>query len=122
LRAATDALDKTGGNTAKIQLSKSFQAGSVRLTPNLALNWQDSTLSNYEYGVPAANATKDRPFYHLNDTLSHETGFNAMIELPRNWSFVFQFGAELLDEAVTDSPLINKDYVFKGFMALSCKV
>ena len=122
LLAATDALDKTGGTSVKIKLSKSFQAGSVRLSPSLALNWQDSTLSNYDFGVPQTTAREGRPFYTLDETVNYETGINAMIELPRNWSFIFQLSAELLDEDISGSPIVSKDYVLKSFLALSCKV
>ena len=46
-------------------------------------------------------------------------GISSFIELSRNWRIVLDVGAELLPDDVTDSPIVDEDYVLSGFFALT---
>lgn len=114
-----DILDEIGGGSARIGADKSFQYGIARLTPEIAVNWMSSELSDYDFGVPRGKATAGRPAYDLDYTFSVETGVGAFIELSRNWRLVFNLSTEFLEEEVTDSPIVGDDYVMKGFAAIN---
>ncbi len=114
-----DVLDEIGGSEARLQVDKSFQFGLLRFTPKAGLNWLSSQLSNHDFGVSDCEATVERPAYDLNDTFSIEGGFGLFIEVTRDWLVIANTGVELLDEQVTDSPIVEKDYVVKGFLAIN---
>jgi outer membrane protein len=114
-----DVLDEIGGGTARLGVDKSFQYGIARLTPEIAVNWLSSELSDYDFGVPTDKATVDRPAYEVDDTFSIEAGAGTFIELSRDWRIVFNMSVEFLEDEVTDSPIVDDDYVIKGFAALN---
>ena len=114
-----DLLNRIGGGAAQLGLSKSFQYGVVRVSPNIAINWLSSELSNYDFGVPASSATPERPAYILEDTFSAEGGLGLSVEVTREWLIMLHANIELLGDQVTDSPIVSEDYVIKGFGAIN---
>jgi outer membrane protein len=114
-----DVLGMIGGGEARLEFDKSFQFGVFRFSPQISLNWLSSKLSNHDFGVPEGKATVDRPAYALDDVISVETGLGMSIEITRDWLVIVNAGVELLDKQVTDSPIVEKDYVVKGFAAIN---
>ena len=114
-----DVLDRIGGGTAKIQLSKSFQYGIFRFSPQLGATWLSASLGDHYFGVPEAQATGDRPAYTVDDSTSFELGLGSFIETSKHTRIILNITNELLDSEVTDSPIVSEDYVIKGFGAFS---
>lgn len=114
-----DVLDRIGGGAARLEFDKSFQFSVFRFSPQIAFNWQSSKLSNHDFGVPNSKATPERPAYDVSDTFSVEGGLGMLIEITRNWLVVVNASVEFMDDEVTDSPIVSKDYVIKGFGAIN---
>ncbi len=114
-----DALDKIGGGSATARISKGFQAGWLRLVPQLQVNWLSDELTNYDFGVTARDATLARPEYSTGSSVSYELGFGAFIELTEEWRIVVNLAAEFLPDKITDSPIVSEDHVIKGFAAIT---
>ncbi len=114
-----DVLDRIGGGWARLAFDKSFQFGVLQLSPSVGLNWLGSDLSNHDFGVPARKATPERSAYDPGDTVSVEAGFGMFIEISQDWLVIVSAGVELLDDNVTDSPIVSEDYVIKGFGAIN---
>ncbi len=113
-----DALDRIGGGTATLRLSRGFQAGNVRLVPAFGVNWLSEDLGNHDFGVPESAAQPGRPAYSVGNSISLEAGLGGFVELTENWRVAFSLAAEFLDDKVTDSPIVDDDYVIKGFTAV----
>jgi outer membrane protein len=112
-----DALNRIGGSEASLFLDRSFELGSVRLTPKAGVNWMSSRLANYDYGVPASKALPGRPAYDTGDVFSLETGISALAELTENWWLSVGLAVEVLSSDVKDSPIVEDACLFKGFFA-----
>ena len=108
----------TGGE-ALARLSKGFQVGSFRLTPQIQANWISNDLGNYEFGVPLDAATPLRPAYDVHGSTSYEVGLSSFIELTEDWRIVLDIAAEFLPEEITNSPIVADDRVVKGFAAIT---
>jgi outer membrane protein len=119
LRYEHDVLDRIGGGAAIASLSKGFQLGVVRLGPKVLVNWQSSELTNHDFGVPESAVLPGRPAYAPGSTLSFEAGVSSFIELTEDWRILFDLTAERLDDAVTNSPIVDDDVVIKGFAAIT---
>jgi len=119
LRYEHDVLDKIGGGSATTRISKGFQAGSVRFTPQLQINWLSADLTNYDFGVPPGAATVTRPAYNTGSSISYEAGVSSFIELTEDWRVVLSLSAEFLPDEVTNSPIVADDSVVKGFAAIT---
>ncbi len=114
-----DVLDKIGGGSASARVSKGFQAGWLRLVPQLQVNWLSDELTNYDFGVTARAATLTRPAYNTGSSVSYELGFGTFIELTEEWRIVVNVAAEFLPDRITDSPIVADDHVIKGFAAIT---
>ncbi len=114
-----DALDQIGGSQARAQLSRSFQAGFVRISPQVSVNWVGSDLSNHDFGVAPGQATPTRPAYSVGSTTNYEVGVFSFIELTEDWRILINLSLERLDDKIADSPIVGDDSVVKGFAAIT---
>ena len=114
-----DVLDEIGGASATVRMSKGFQAGWLRLVPQLQVNWLSKALTNYDFGVTARQATLNRPAYNTGSSVSFEVGFGSFIEVTEAWRIVLNVSAEFLPDRITDSPIVDVDHVIKGFAAIT---
>ena len=116
---AHDVIDRIGGGEMRFEVGKSFQLGVFRVLPQVALNWLSAEMSMHDFGVPVEKETSYRHAYDIGNTFSVEAGLGLFIEVTRDWLVVARVGIEFLDNEVTDSPIVEDDYVVKGFMAVS---
>jgi len=114
-----DVLDRIGGGTASLRIGKGLQSGIFRFTPQLGFNYLSSEISNHDFGVPADKATATRPAYELGSTTSIEGGVGLFIEITREWLFIMDINIEKFSDQVVDSPIVDQDYVIKGFAAIN---
>ncbi len=119
LRYEHDVLDKIGGGAATARISKGFQAGWLRISPQLQLNWLSADLTNYDFGVPPDAATLTRPAYDTGSSISYEAGVASFIELTEDWRIIISLSAEFLPDEITNSPIVADDRVVKGFAAIT---
>ncbi|NQX89662.1 MAG: MipA/OmpV family protein [Halioglobus sp.] len=114
-----DILDEIGGGEARMAVDKSFQAGRLRLTPSLGVNWFSEDLADHDFGVPIDKALPNRPAYHVDSTYTFDIGVGAFYEVSTDWLVVLNMAVEYLDDEITDSPIVKKDYVIKGFLSIN---
>ena len=114
-----DVLDRIGGGEARVSIDKSFQWGTLRFSPELGVNWQAQDLADYDYGVSQKNATTVRPAYRLNSTSTVDVGIGMLYEVTTDWLVVMNIAVEFFDDEITDSPIVDEDYVVKGFFAIN---
>ncbi|MBN2685900.1 MAG: MipA/OmpV family protein [Pontiellaceae bacterium] len=117
--ASADVLDQIGGLQARCRLNKAYQLGILRVSPNVALNWMDSAMAENDYGVPVSQATAWRPAYNPGSSFSTETGVGLSLEITSSWQLNGNIGIEWLDSSATQSPILEEDYLLKGYVALS---
>ncbi|MCQ3830578.1 MipA/OmpV family protein [Microbulbifer elongatus] len=114
-----DVLDRFGGGTAELRVSRGFQNGNINWAPSLGVNWLSSDLANYDFGVPTWGALPGRPAYDVGSTVTVEAGIGGMLEITEHWRLVLDINAEYLGDDISDSPIVGDDYVLKGFAAIT---
>ena len=119
LRYEHDVLDKIGGGSATARVSKGFQAGAFRFSPQLQLNWLSAELTNHDFGVTPDESTFGRPAYDTGSSISYEAGISSFIELTESWRIILSISAEFLPDEIVDSPIVADDRVLKGFAAIT---
>ena len=85
----------------------------------LGFNYLSPEIANHDFGVPADKATVKRPAYQLDSTTSVEAGVGLFIEITRDWLFVMDANLERFSDEVVNSPIVDQDYVIKGFAAIN---
>ena len=119
LRYQHDVLDRIGGGEARIAIDKSFQLGRFRFSPELGVNWLAQDLADYDFGVRQENATAVRPAYRVDAVFTADVGVGILYEITTDWLLIMNVAVEFFDNEITDSPIVNEDYVIKGFLAVN---
>jgi outer membrane protein len=114
-----DVLDRIGGGEARVAVDKSFQFGAFRFSPELGINWLAQDLADYDFGVPKNKATGDRPAYRVDSVFTVDVGVGVLYEITTDWLLVVNVAVEFFDDEITDSPIVDEDYVLKGFFAVN---
>lgn len=114
-----DVLNTIGGGEARGSLDKAFQLGTLRFSPEVGVNWLAEDLANHDFGVPEDKALPGRPAYQLNSSYSVDVGIGMLYEITTEWLVVMNIAAEFFESGITDSPIVEEDYVLKGFFAIN---
>lgn len=114
-----DVLDRIGGGEARFAIDKSFQLGTLRFSPELGVNWLAQDLTEYDFGVPKNKSLAGRPAYRPNSAFTFDVGVGVLYEITTEWLMVMNVAVEFFDDEITDSPIVDDDYVVKGFFAIN---
>lgn len=114
-----DALDRIGGGIAELALSRGFQAGLVRLSPEFSLSWTSSDINNHDFGVPEEASRPGRSVYAPVATTTLGLGVTGIAELTEDWRAILSVTGEFLDSNVRRSPIVEGETVLAGFVALT---
>ncbi|MDO3722087.1 MipA/OmpV family protein [Marinobacter sp. chi1] len=114
-----DVLDRIGGGAASASVSRGFQIGNLRLTPELGINWISADLANHDFGVATGASRAGLNGYDVGNTFTTEVGVRAFYEITESWRVVLNLGVEELGDDITDSPIVADDRVLKGFGAVT---
>ena len=105
----TDTLDRHKGQSAEIAYRYDFDRGSFTFSPFVSWSWTDDKLTNYYYGVSAAEARPGRPEYAPGEAQWIGLGVNTTWWLTDRIQFFGNVGFGDVDTAVSESPLVEED-------------
>ncbi|WLE98288.1 MAG: MipA/OmpV family protein [Candidatus Electrothrix communis] len=114
----TDLLNKHGGQEINLRIKKPFRWRMLFVTPYLGISLQSDAFSNYYYGVDTSEAIAGRPEYDLGWTANWQAGLALRIGLTQNIMISTLFGLELLDQEITDSPIVDQDALLFGLIGI----
>jgi outer membrane protein len=104
----TDAMDKSGGSRARLEVERRFGMGRFGLTPRLAAEWVDQKYVAYYYGVLPGEVTPDRSFYEGDATANIEAGIRLDYSPSRKHTFFVDVSAVSLGDEIKNSPLVER--------------
>lgn len=119
IRYLYDVLDRIGGASADMGISRSWQLGRVRVTPRLQLNYLSQEMANHDYGVSADRPDSFRAEYNLDSSINEEIGVGMFYMINRNWMVMGDFYTRWLDEEISNSPLVDETRITGGFVTVN---
>ena len=114
----SDLLDKHNGLEGKLTFSKRFSQQKMSVSPSVSLLWQSGQLANYYYGVRMAEATMNRPAYKVGSALSVQLGVMTNYRLNEHWSVSGRIALTRLADEISDSPIVEDDFVTSAFVGI----
>ena len=99
-------------------MSKRFPLDGLSVSPFAAAIWQSGQLTNYYYGVRGVEATAARPAYKVDSAVLLQVGMRASYRLTDAWSLTGQVAVTRLADEISDSPIVEDDYVASGFLGI----
>jgi len=120
ITALSDVSGHHKGQAVTAQYSIPFGGGDTWVVEAVAgLNWQSEKMVDYYYGVRRSEERDDRAYYEGKSTFSPSVGLNGAVEIYDNIFFQGEINYEFLGSGITDSPLIDDDYVLAVAVSLS---
>ena len=117
--AVHDTLDRHEGSEVDVSYRYPFRKGKWLLAPMVSYVYQDSTLTNYYYGVSPDEATADRPAYETDSAKFLRVGLNTTYYINRNSIIFANLAYERLDDTVSNSPLVDKESLATGYLGFA---
>lgn len=117
-----DVLDRNGGYVAEISLSLPRGGRQWNVTPGISLTYQSEDYSDYYFGVELDEATAERPAYLPGATTEISLDLQLRRSLQGRW-FLFGFASHtFLDDAVKDSPLVDRSSQTTAILGLAYRI
>jgi outer membrane scaffolding protein for murein synthesis (MipA/OmpV family) len=90
----------------------------LSLSPSITLQWSDSTLTNYLYGVQSENALRSRPVYDTGSSLQGNTALTAVYRLSSKVTLIGSTSMTLYGNSIADSPIVDRRTILSSFVAI----
>jgi outer membrane scaffolding protein for murein synthesis (MipA/OmpV family) len=117
--AVHDALDRHEGAEADISYRYPWRINKWLVTPFVSFIYQDSTLTNYYYGVSPEEARPGRPEYETTSAQFVRFGLRTTYYVNKRMILFANASYETIDDTVADSPLVGRDSLTAAYLGLA---
>jgi outer membrane protein len=112
---SADVLNEHKGHQVRLFYNYDFRgAANIRdllVTPSFGVTYRSSQLNDYYYGVRSDEAVPGRPEYNVGDSIGLLTALRLNYRLDEQWSVMGMGAVQWLGSEITDSPIVEKDYM-----------
>ncbi|MEE4361472.1 MAG: MipA/OmpV family protein [Pseudomonadales bacterium] len=102
-------LGRHSGTTQELRVSYPHRLEKGYLVPYVAAIRQSSAYARNYYGIELAETAPDRPTYRPGSVLNWNLGLRLGYRVSEDWLVSGSLAMQFFDEAMTDSPLIDRD-------------
>ena len=108
LQVATDVLDKSGGNTARLTYLAKITKDKLTVYPSIGFEYHDADYNNYYYGVSAQESAKTGvAAYESNNSLNPYINISANYDFNERWAGFANQSLSYLPNEQYDSPMVD---------------
>jgi len=108
-RLASDVTGTSKGQEGLLWVDFPLVIDRFLVMPGAGVLWRSSKLSNYYFGgVSAAESTPTRPVYDTGSTLAKSLGLITTYRFNRNWIGTASVAYEHYDQAIANSPIVQR--------------
>jgi len=118
----TDLLGEHDGQEITFSYAKRFIREPWVLTPSAGITWQSNNLTDYYYGVERDEVTAARPYYSAGEAWNPFVALTTQYYFTKKWSSLITLQYEWLDNEISDSPIVNKQYQVRVMAGIMCKL
>lgn len=118
LMGVADLLSKHQGQEFILSAEKKIEGDIFQLTPSAGIKWQSEDMIDYYYGVRNSEITATRAEYEPDSSVNYYVDVNFNLGLSRDWVLVTIFNYEFLGKEITDSPIVDDDFVFSSVVGV----
>jgi outer membrane scaffolding protein for murein synthesis (MipA/OmpV family) len=111
--------DRHSGGTSELELSLPREFSRGFFVPSVTFMYMSSAYSRYYFGVAESEVVPDRAAFEPGAALNYRIGFTLGYELTPQWLLKASAGLEVLDPAITASPLVDKERLWSGSIGLA---
>ncbi len=114
----TDLAGKHDGQSVGASYTMDFTAGDWSINPTVGVQWLSNNIVNHNFGVDATEATAFRSAYDAGPAVNWNAGIRGRYDITENWDLNLAAGVTRLDSSITNSSIIDDDYVSYGSISV----
>jgi outer membrane protein len=95
-----------------------FNLPDLSVTPGIGVTYRSSDLNDYYYGVRSDEAMAGRPEYDVGDSTGLRTALRLNYRLDEQWSVMCMVSVQWFGREITDSPIVEKDYMASALLGI----
>jgi outer membrane scaffolding protein for murein synthesis (MipA/OmpV family) len=111
--------DRHNGSISQFAVSLPMEWSRGYLVPSIEATFQSSDYADYYYSVSAAEATASRPEYAPGAATNKAVRIRWGYALSDDWLLSGRLGVELLDSAISASPIVDRDRIWSATLGLA---
>ncbi|MFP4614809.1 MAG: MipA/OmpV family protein [Thiohalorhabdus sp.] len=119
LQATTDVLGRHDGQEVTLGGRYRLGGGARSLSPGAGLEWASAAFVDYYYGVRPGEVRPGRPAYSGAAAWSPYVSLTGRMRLAGRWGLFAYLRHTWLEDAITDSPIVDRTTVYSGVVAVS---
>jgi len=90
----------------------------LTVSPSITVQWSDSRLTNYLYGVRADDIQPNRSLYETGDSFHGNAGVTGVYRLSNKVTLIGSGGMNWYGDSIVDSPIVDRRTAFSMFLAV----
>ena len=106
-----------GSTTSRSSTRLSAENGFI--IPSLIVEYMDDKYTDYYFQVTEPEARPDRPVYDPGAAMNIRAQLRVGYRVWDKWLLTFQAAYEVLDEEITQSPIVDKNGTWSGLIGLA---
>lgn len=107
-QVATDVLDNSGGNTARLTYLAKITQGNLTVYPSIGFEYHDADYNEYYYGVSEEESARTGiDAYKSNSSLNPYINISANYDFNERWAGFANQSLSYLPNEQQDSPMVN---------------
>ncbi|WP_167337535.1 MipA/OmpV family protein [Xanthomonas arboricola] len=104
-------LTGTGGFIADVRYSYPLSQGRVVIIPEVGVGYQSKEINQHYYSVSGAEASRSGlASYEPDDAISLYLGVTVVMPLSEKWTASASLRRTVLDDSITESPMVGSNY------------
>ncbi len=111
--------DRHNGSISQLAISLPFEWSRGYLVPSIEVVHQSGDYADYYYSVTAAEVTVSRPEYIIGAATNMALRIRWGYALDDRWLLSGRLGAELLDERISNSPIVDRERIWSATVGLA---
>lgn len=116
----TDMTHSSGGESARLYLYREIVKNeTVKLGVFGGIDWMSKRVSNYFFGVGEWEENTFRQTFHPGSAINATAGFDGHYRLSRDYSVIFGAQLSQLGHAVAESPIVESQHSFVGWLGMA---
>ena len=113
------------GHQVRLSYNYDFRGAAniqdLLVTPSIGVTYRSRHLNDYYYGVRSDEAIAGRPEYDVGDSIGLLTALRLNYRLNEQWSVMAMGSVQWLGSEITDSPIVEKDYMASLLLGIMCR-
>jgi len=110
---------KHHGQSAAASYTFDLKAGDWNINPTVGAEWISADKVNHYYGVSAAESTATRAIYKGDSATNLFASIRGRYEFTEHWDVELSTGVRYLSSTISDSSIVDADYVYYSSAAVN---